>query len=101
MKILDCLLKILHLQQELHLLDANIETLQQFLPASPIYHHIKDLDVPSPPHVWKECCAIRENQKQEYVTKEIQSRRMRLGADPPEVIRFKVEAEALEKYPVI
>jgi hypothetical protein len=26
---------------------------------------------------------------------------MRLGADPPEVIRFKVEAEALEKYPVI
>jgi hypothetical protein len=59
------------------------------------------LDIPLPSRVWKECCEIRENQKQEYIKKEIQSRRMRLGADPPEVIKFKVEAEALEIYPVI
>jgi superkiller protein 3 len=89
---------MLALSEEMGDMEAKIQTLQLYLPGSVFYDCIHHLDIVSPASIWRECCEIEESRMKEYIAKEINLRRTRLGADPIEFIKATVEQEAFEKY---
>jgi superkiller protein 3 len=90
-----------------------VEALSIFLPQSPIYNVISTLPPPDPTSptatltlftqmavqdslpVLREIVALVEETEEETITKEVQKRRMRLGASGPEQLRRDVRMEVL------
>ncbi|KAJ3315870.1 Superkiller protein 3 [Boothiomyces sp. JEL0838] len=99
-KYLDCLNRQLEIARSLELINETLGLLQEFLPGSDSYEKIKDLDIPDAFNVLTDCAKICEKKYYDTVDKEIQARRMRLGADPLPLIRLKVESEFILDAPL-
>ncbi|KAJ3014539.1 Tetratricopeptide repeat protein 37 [Thoreauomyces humboldtii] len=52
-------------------------------------------DLPSPTALWQRIAALQEQHNQETQTKELEARRRRLGADPVDILREKIQKEVL------
>ncbi|KAJ3264694.1 Superkiller protein 3, partial [Borealophlyctis nickersoniae] len=73
-----------------------IRTLRSYTPSSPFYTLLSTLPtIPSQMEIWTRIAEVQEKHDADVMTKEVNSRRQRLGAGPLEVIRRDVEREVV------
>ncbi|KAI8814574.1 hypothetical protein BJ742DRAFT_786021 [Cladochytrium replicatum] len=73
-----------------------IEALENLLPKRAWFSLIEDQSIPHLKETLTRLASLYEDQMSDYITREIQTRRMRLGAPPIDVIRYEVESSAVQ-----
>lgn len=76
-----------------------IEVLKLYLPESPLYNLLKQSSTPVPSElaIYLKSVYLQEQDDSAFRQKEVENRRRRLGAEPLEIIKRKVELEILNR----
>ncbi|KAJ3056720.1 Superkiller protein 3 [Rhizophlyctis rosea] len=94
-KCLDTTQKLIDLYERTNQRRKAIDTLHALLPDSGYVEVLTGLDLPPPIETYWRIARLQEKEDEVFATREVQNRRQRLGADPLDVIKAKVEKEVV------